>query len=183
MKVSVTLKNDSVMLRSLRIADAEEIARLLNNRRVLDNLRDMIPFPYSVEDAKVFIAMATEESNNTIFGVEHDGAFCGVIGLHGQDDVYRHSAELGYWFGEEYWGKGIATKSVQLITEYGFEVLKLKRIYSGIFSCNPASMKVLEKCGYKLEGILKSAIIKNGILYDEYRYGMTEEDCLSLKKQ
>ena len=183
MKVSVRLTNDTVTLRPLCNEDAEVIAGMLNNRRVLDNLRDMIPYPYSADDARVFICMTTEENNNTIFGVEYKGALCGVIGLHGQDDIYHHSAELGYWFGEEYWGKGIATKSVQLITGYGFEVLQLKRIYSGVFSRNPASMKVLEKCGYKLEGVLRSAVIKNGTLLDEYRYGMTEADFISLNKK
>ena len=87
-----------------------------------------------------------------------------------QKDVYRESAEIGYWLGAPYWGKGIATKAVALVTHYGFETLRLNRIFTGVFSFNKASMRVLEKNGFTKEGIFKRAVVKNGITYDEHRY-------------
>ena len=87
-----------------------------------------------------------------------------------QTDVYRLSAEIGYWIGEPYWGLGIATRAVELLTQYGFNQLGLVRIYSGVFDFNVPSRKVLEKAGFKLEGIFEKSIIKNGEIRDEYRY-------------
>ena len=88
-----------------------------------------------------------------------------------QVDVYRKSAEIGYWIGEPYWGKGIATEAAKLITAYGFEQLELLKIFSAVFDFNKASQRVLEKAGYKLEAIIEKAICKNHKLCDEYRYG------------
>ena len=96
--------------------------------------------------------------------------FCGIIGLIIQEDVYAKTAEIGYWLGEQFWGKGIMTKAVELMTEYGFGKLKLVRIYTGIFEYNITSMKVLEKNGYVKEGIFKKAIYKNRKTWDEHRY-------------
>ena len=92
------------------------------------------------------------------------------IGLTIQKDVYKKSAEIGYWIGEPFWGNGIATKAVELITEYGFNKLALNRVYAGVFEYNITSMKVLEKNGYKKEGIFKNAILKNDKVYDEHRF-------------
>jgi RimJ/RimL family protein N-acetyltransferase len=86
-----------------------------------------------------------EEDPKQRFGIAYKGSLCGAIGLDIQRDVYRKTAEIGYWIGEPYWGKGIATKAVALITAYGFSELNLVRIYAGVFDFNMASMKVLEK--------------------------------------
>ena len=87
-----------------------------------------------------------------------------------QKDVYQKSAEIGYWIGEPFWGKGIATKAVELITKYGFDELNLNRIYTGVFEYNIVSMKVLEKNGFQKEGIFKNAVLKNDKVYDEHRF-------------
>jgi RimJ/RimL family protein N-acetyltransferase len=92
-----------------------------------------------------------------------------------QTDIYRLGAEIGYWIGEPYWGQGIATKAVELVTEYGFNRLGLERIYSGVFDFNKASQKVLEKSGFTLEGIFKKSVIKNGRIINEYRYAKIKE--------
>jgi ribosomal-protein-alanine N-acetyltransferase len=92
-----------------------------------------------------------------------------------QKDIYRLSAEIGYWLGEPYWGKGIALKAVNLITEYGFNELELVRIYSGVFDFNKASHRVMEKAGFKLEAVFERSVIKNGIICDEYRYAKIKE--------
>jgi len=159
-----------VNIRPLEFSDKSELARLINNKSVWDNLRDYIPFPYSEKDADFFISLTKEESPQQSFAIDFKEKLCGVIGLLIRKDVYRRSAEIGYWLGEPYWGLGIATKAVGLITKYGFEELNLNRIYAGVFEYNVASMKVLEKNGFEKEGIFRNAILKNNQVYDEHRY-------------
>ena len=159
-----------IKIRPLNLSDKSELANLANNKKIWDNLRDYIPYPYNENDANNFIKLTEQESPKQNFGIEYNGKLCGVIGLIVQKDVYRKSAEIGYWIGEPYWGKGIATKAVELITDYGFNTLDLKRIYTGVFEYNIASMKVLEKNGFEKEGILKKAVLKNEIFFDEHRY-------------
>ncbi len=164
------MNSQEIKIRPLELSDTSEIAILANNKNVWDNLRDYIPFPYSEDDAEFFINLSKNDDPTQNFGIEYHGKICGVIGLVIQKDVYKKSAEIGYWIGESYWGKGIATKAVELITAYGFSKLNLVRIYSGVFEFNVASMKVLEKNEYIKEGIFKKAIFKNGKIYDEHRY-------------
>ena len=107
--------------------------------------------------------------------IEYEGKFCGMMGLTAQHDVYRRTAEIGYWLGEPFWNKGIATTAVKLITDYGFNALGFIRIHTGIFEYNIASMKVLEKNGYKKDGVFEKNIIKNGKIVDEHRYSKIED--------
>lgn len=104
------------------------------------------------------------------FAIEHGSQLCGVIGLVRQTDVYKKTAEIGYWLGEPYWNKGIATVSVKLVTDYGFNQLGFIRIHAGVFDYNIGSMNVLLKNGYVNDGIFKKAILKNGQLFDEHRF-------------
>jgi len=143
MKVATKVK-----LRSLMDEDIVDLARLANNRNVWNNLRDRMPHPYSEVDAKEFITITKNEQPRQNFSIEYEGKFCGVIGFLLQYDVYRGSAEIGYWLGEPFWRKGIATGAVRLITEYGFSELNLRRIYASVFAFNKASARVLEKNGY-----------------------------------
>jgi len=159
-----------IEIRPLKLSDKSQLAKLANNKKIWDNLRDYIPFPYEETDAEFFINLTKEEEPKQTFGIEYKGEISGVIGLVIQKDVYKKSAEIGYWIGEPFWGNGIATKAVELITEYGFDNLGLNRIYSGVFEYNVASMKVLEKNGYEKEGIFKNAILKNDEICDEHRF-------------
>ena len=94
----------------------------------------------------------------------------GVISLVAQTDVYKKTAEIGYWIGEPFWNKGIATKTVNIITNYGFDQFNFVRIHTGVFEFNMASMRVLEKAGYKKDGLFEKAVIKNGQIWNEHRY-------------
>ena len=161
---------EKIKIRPLNFLDKLELAKLANNKKVWDNLRDYIPFPYKENDAEFFINSTNGEEPQQTFGIEYDGKFSGVIGLVIQKDVYQKSAEIGYWIGEPFWGKGIATKAVELITKYGFDELNLNRIYTGVLEYNVASMKVLEKNGFQKEGIFKNAVLKNDKVYDEHRF-------------
>ena len=162
----------TVHLRKLEKTDAPRIAQLLNHKKVWDNLRDAIPFPYSLADAEFFLQMVEKQTPQQTFAIVADEELCGIIGLVKQTDVYSHSAEIGYWLGEAFWGKGIATQAVRMATSYGFWTLGLRRIYACVFSFNLASMQVLEKNGYEKEAILKKAVLKNGIYHDEHRYAL-----------
>jgi RimJ/RimL family protein N-acetyltransferase len=117
-----------------------------------------------------FITQCNNEIPQITFAIEYKGELAGCIGLTIQSDIYRLSAEIGYWIGEPYWGLGIATLAVEMITTYGFEQSNLVRIYAGVFDYNKASQRVMEKAGYKLESIAEKSIIKNGELHNEYRY-------------
>ncbi len=171
------MKNHRVTLRFLKLSDKSQLAKLANNKRIWNNVRNRFPHPYTEKDAQEFIELQKSHDMERVFAIDFDGEFCGVIGLILQNDVYLKSAEIGYWIGEPFWSMGIATKAVELILDHGFNELKLIRIYAGVFEYNVASMKVLEKNGFQKEGIAKKAIVKNGEIYDEHRYSILNAPC------
>lgn len=164
------LTDGIVTLRNFRRTDKYRMAELANNEKVAINLRDAFPHPYSVADAQQFINSFIGQKPVQIFAIEYEGKYVGNIGLVKQADVYSKSAELGYFIGEPYWNRGITTRAVNLICEYGFRELDVVRIYSGIFEFNSPSQRVLEKCGFSREAVLRSAVCKKGVMYDEIRY-------------
>lgn len=170
------LTDNQLKLRAFRDSDSKRLAELCNNKKIWDNLRDYMPFPYTEDNANDFIKYCQGENPQYTFAIEYNGEFVGTIGLVRQTDIYKLTAEIGYWIGEPYWGMGIATKAVQLITEYGFNELGLVRIYTGVFAFNKASQRVLEKVGFKLECIFEKSVYKNDRIYDEYRYGLINKN-------
>jgi RimJ/RimL family protein N-acetyltransferase len=166
------LVNGEIRLRAFNYEDISKLAKLANNKNISCNLRDAFPCPYSEKNAEDFIAMSFKDQPQRIFAIEYKGEYVGTIGLHAEHDVYRKSAEIGYFIGEPYWGKGITTTAVNLVCEYGFKKLDIVRIHTGVFEFNHASQRVLEKCGFVKEGVFRKAIIKNGELYDEIRYAL-----------
>lgn len=164
-----------VSLRKLNESDNQIIAILANNRKVWDNITDVMPHPYSVRDANAFISMAQDSDTEIIFAVEFRGELAGVIGLHRQKDVFRLTAEIGYWLGEPFWNKGIATRAAKLATHYGITRLGLVRIYANVYDFNKSSQRVLENAGYRFECVARKAVIKNGVILDDYRYSFLDE--------
>jgi ribosomal-protein-alanine N-acetyltransferase len=169
------LNSGHIKLRPLRYGDKEALAKLANNKKIWKNLRDMFPHPYSIEDAEKFIDSIKLQEPQVTFAIVYKHQFAGVIGMTLQPDVYRKTAEIGYWIGEPFWNKEITTIALSLATSYSFEELKLIRLYAGVFSFNDASKRVLEKCGYKLEGISRNAVFKNNKIVDEHRYAKLNE--------
>jgi ribosomal-protein-alanine N-acetyltransferase len=165
------LTGQDIKLRPFEDRDIKSVAVLCNNKKIWDNVRDFFPRPYTEKHAKEFIRICRGEDPQVTFAIEYKGDIAGCIGLVKQTDIYKLTAEIGYWIGEPYWGLGIATKSVNLIVDYGFHTLGLVRIYTGVFDYNKASRRVLEKAGFKLEGIFEKSVLKNGEICDEYRYG------------
>ena len=159
-----------VSLKKLTLSNREELAELANNRKIWLNLTDGFPHPYGLEQADFFLEGKEEQVPVLYFGIHYQEQFCGIISIHPREDVYRLSAEVGYWVGEPFWGKGIMPKALALITEYGFQKLGLHRIDAGVFEYNPASMRVLEKAGYTKESIKKGGAIKDGRIIDLHVY-------------
>lgn len=161
-----------ISIRHLRKRDAERLAEYGNNKKIWDNLRDYMPYPYTLNDAYDFIDSLTDNKTNNAFAVCLDDEFVGVMGYNIQSDIYRESAEIGYWLGEPYWGKGITSKALKLAIDHAFEVSKMKRLFTAVFEYNEASIRVLEKAGFINEGRARKSIIKNEQFYDEIKFGL-----------
>jgi [ribosomal protein S5]-alanine N-acetyltransferase len=169
------LTDNHIILRALRYSDKESMAILANNKRIWNNLRNEFPYPYTEDDALRFIDAIKVKEPQVDFAIEYERRFTGVISLMPQKDILSHSAEIGYWIGEPFWGKGIASAAVTLIVQYGFKTLGLQRIYASVFEGNVASQKVLEKCGFELEGTFRKGALKNNRLINDLRYGITKD--------
>jgi [ribosomal protein S5]-alanine N-acetyltransferase len=160
-------------LREFSEADTESLVRYANNYKVARFLTDGFPYPYTEEHARSFISNAnSEKSPNLIFAIEVNGEAAGAIGVHPQSDIHRKNAEMGYWLAEPYWGHGIVTRAVREMVAIAFERFDINRIFARPFSSNPASQKVLEKAGFRLEGRFEKTLIKNGEYLDELVYAI-----------
>ena len=159
-------------IRKWELSDAAALAAALSNKKVQDNLRDGLPYPYTEQDGTDYIsAMLLADENDTFaFAITVDTKVVGSIGIFRQENIHRQTAELGYYIAEEYWGKGIMTEAVKQICEYVFDKSDIIRIYAEPFSYNVASCRVLEKAGFQYEGTLRSNALKNGNVLDMKMY-------------
>lgn len=173
--ILIAAESGDVRIRELIDSDLVKLSEYADNEKVSINLRDAFPKPYTLKDAENFKKMIDSQNPKIFFAIEFQGEYVGNISLSVGDDVYRKSAEIGYFIGEPFWNKGIATKAVSLITNWGFENLDIVRIHTGIFEFNKSSQRVLEKCGYSKEVVLKKSVCKNSEIYDEIRYAKIKE--------
>lgn len=163
-------------LRPWAAVDVDALVKNANDRRVWANLRDRFPHPYTREDAEGWIAhCAANARPGEGLAIVVAGEAAGGIGLERLDDVHRRTAELGYWLGASYWGRGLATEAVIALTQYGFEQLGLERIQAGVFDWNGASARVLEKAGYAFEGRMRRHVVKDGRVGDVLLYARVRE--------
>lgn len=156
-------------LRPFRLEDAESLTRHANNRKISMRLRDRFPYPYLLQDAKRFLSavmMRDENANEFVLAIEVNGEAVGGIGVILGTDIERISGELGYWLGEEYWGRGIATEAIRQFAPWAMERFQLGRLHADTFHDNPASARVLEKAGFVKESVKRRAAIKNGEIKD-----------------
>ena len=165
------------IIRKWKIEDAAQLTEVINNKKVQDNLRDGIPFPYSEADAEWFInEMLNADSSNTFaFAVEADDKVVGSIAAYRGNNIHFRTAELGYYIAEPFWGKGIGTSAVNQICRYIFENTDIIRIFAEPFAYNCASCRILEKNGFEYEGTLRSNAIKNGELFDMKMYSLIRQ--------
>jgi RimJ/RimL family protein N-acetyltransferase len=152
--------------------DLPALVRHANNRKIWVNLRDRFPHPYTEENGRAFLAHVAQVARPTIWAIDVDGEAAGSIGIVLLSDVERVSAEIGYWLGETFWGQGIVTEALQAVTRAALRDFELTRIFALPFADNAASVRVLEKAGYALEGHLKQSAIKDGVVRDQLLYAV-----------
>ncbi len=165
-------------IRKWKLSDAADLAAALSNKKVQDNLRDGLPFPYTEKDGVDYITtmLSTDENETFTFAITVDNMVIGSIGIFRQGNIHRQTAELGYYIAEEYWGKGIMTEAVKQICEYVFANSDIIRIYAEPFAYNIASCRVLEKAGFQYEGTLRSNAVKNSKVIDMKMYSLLKEE-------
>ncbi|QJX47776.1 GNAT family N-acetyltransferase [Hymenobacter taeanensis] len=162
----------SFKLRAWSPDDLPSLVRNANNPAIAGFMNDQFPHPYTKETGRNFIAMASQESPLHIFAIEVEGEAVGGIGIHPRTNIERKNAEMGYWLGEPFWGRGIITEAVKQLVAYGFQTFDINRIFARPFGTNLASQRVLEKAGFKLEGRFEKTFIKNGEYLDELVYAV-----------
>jgi RimJ/RimL family protein N-acetyltransferase len=167
----MTLEGERCVLRRWRPRDIGPLVQHANNINVSRYLRDRFPYPYTRKDAKGFLATATDPAaDDWRLAIDVGGEAVGGIGAIVGSDVERFSAEVGYWLGEPYWGRGIATEALTLFSEHVFERFNLLRLFAVASAANLASARVLEKAGYQQEGVMRSAAVKFGQPHDQLLY-------------
>ena len=160
------------------MSDARDLAAALSNKKIQDNLRDGLPYPYSEQDGIDFISsmLSANEDETFAFAITLDDKVIGSIGVFRQQNIHRQTAEMGYYIAEEYWGKGIMTDAVKQICEYVFKNSDILRIYAEPFAYNIGSCRVLEKAGFQYEGTLRNNAVKNGKVIDMKMYSLLRDE-------
>ena len=169
------LKEKGFVLRNYRRGDEASLQGNVNNRNVSKHMCN-ISYPYTYKDAKKWIEDCIKSYNSKnkdkiTLAIDINGKVFGGIAIH---DIKGHKAEFGYWLAQNYWGRGIMTKAVRLMVNHCFKNLNLKRVYAYTFADNKQSARVLEKNGFKKEGLIEKHATKNGKFVDCYLYAKTK---------
>jgi RimJ/RimL family protein N-acetyltransferase len=159
-----------ITLRDYDAVDADRLVELADNENVSRYLIYTFPYPYTKEDAEWWIETGSRQHGAVTKAIELEGIFVGSVGITPQPGWRSHLAEIGYWLGEKFWGRGIATEALRQMTERTFAATKFDKLFAPVLAPNRASMKVLEKNNYELEGILKNEVEKGGRRFDIYHY-------------
>lgn len=168
------LKGSVFTLREWQSGDEQFLQEQANNRNISCYLFDRFPYPYTFNDAEKYVSSHLNQNPLTNFAIIIDGNVAGGIEFKPGKDIYRKSALLGYWIGQTFWDRGIMTEAVKQITGYAFENFDIIRIQATVNANNPASMRVLEKAGFKKEGVLKKGIVKYEEIMDEHLYALVK---------
>jgi len=176
-KIPVHIKVDhELYLRSLENSDKGNMVKYANNKAIWENLMDGFPHPYTKKDADKWISYCLEKSKNVHLAIIYKEEYVGAIGAEFKEDIYRYSAELGYWIGEPFWGKGILTRVIKSMVPFLFKTYKINRIFGNTFPKNIGSNKVLLKNGFKKEGVLRKAAFKDGFFIDLEVFGRLKDE-------
>ena len=173
MTVLPQLVTPRLLLRKLQIEDIPFLVKYANSKAVSNNVLN-IPHPYTEEDAVFWLNLVWQgfkSRERFVFAVvlKESGELVGAIGLH--PNAKHNGAEMGYWLGQPFWGKGIMTEAVSAVLKFGFEEVKLHKIYATHFTDNPASGKVM----------VKNGMIKEGELKDQYKVGEVYKSVLQYR--
>lgn len=164
----------NVVLAAWTLERAEELAEAVNNPKITANLRDGIPSPYTVADARDFIesVLSLPQDSQYMWAIVVNGTAIGSIGFTRKENIHRFTAELGYYLAEPYWGKGIMTSAIKKACARVFDTTDILRIFAEPFARNAASCRVLEKAGFSCEGTLRSNAVKSGEVIDMKMYAL-----------
>ena len=179
-----TLHTERLILRPFAAADADAVTRLASAREIAATTLS-IPHPYERGFAETWIASHQDQfaaSGSIVLAItlREDGTLAGAIGLD-VEPLHRR-AELGYWVGLDYWGRGYCTEAALALVRHGFETMGLHRILAHHFSRNPASGRVMQKIGLRHEGTLRGHVLKWGVQEDLELYGMLHDDFARMKR-
>jgi len=141
------------IFRDFKLEDTELLIKHLNNENVIRYLSTRIPYPYTNTDAAWWIETGSKDGITK--AIEFEGEFAGVIGITRGEHQHSRQGEIGYWLGEKFWGKGIASKAVAQMTENILSTTDIVRLFAPVYNPNKASMHVLEKCNYKLDCVFE----------------------------
>ena len=161
------LETERLVMRAPRLADAKAVSMLAADRRIAENTA-RIPHPYRLSDAENFISTANKPGGECVYLMTtRDKTVVGACGIVQQDGA----PEIGYWLGIEHWGKGYATEAVHALVDYAFTDLSYTALHAGARVTNPASRRVLEKCGFQWTGVGLYRIhsIKSSAPIDRFR--------------
>lgn len=165
-------------IRSWSRDDIASLTQHANDHEVWKGMRDVFPHPYSEADAADWVSYSNKQEPERNFAIDVAGAAIGGIGFVFMDDVYRYCAEIGFWLGREYWGRGITSEAVMLATRFAFAHFDVVRIFGVVFMTNVASRRVLEKCHYTHEGTLRTSAFKDGQFVDSDVLAMVSKEQL-----
>jgi [ribosomal protein S5]-alanine N-acetyltransferase len=176
--MTTELVGTKCVVRSFVASDVDSIASVANDRGIWLQLRDLFPHPYRRSDAQTYIDRVVRDDPPRSLAISVGGTAVGVVGLQLMNDVNRKSAEIGYWLGTEYWGRGIASEALGLVTAWAFPAHGLMRIFAQPFARNLPSRRVLEKAGYELEGTMRCNAVKDGRILDQCLYARVDAETL-----
>ena len=162
------------VIREWARSDKAALVRFANNRNIWRNLAHVFPHPYTEADADWWFSFLAEMPEPTSWAIEVDGLSVGAIGVTLREGIYLRSAKFGYWLGEPYWGRGIMTEAAKAVSPYAMHRFGLIRLEAPVFEWNPASMRVLEKCGFVREGVLRASAVKDGQVIDRVLYALVD---------
>lgn len=160
-------------LRSWRRGDQPGLILQANNRKVWRNLTDMFPHPYTAADAEHWLHLSNQPGRSTHLAIEVNGAIAGGIGAIAGEGIAASTADFGYWLGESFWGRGLATIAARAMVEHLMQTGHFVRLQAPVLAWNPASMRVLEKVGFAREGVLRNSVTKDGAVIDSVMYAYT----------
>jgi RimJ/RimL family protein N-acetyltransferase len=171
------LRGQHCELRPYRVEDASWLPVLANDVEVSRWMTTSFPYPYTRRDADAWVAIALAERPVDNFVIEAGGQPAGGVGLRLQSGNGFGVAECGYWLGRRHWGRGLATEALRLFVPYAFATRRLRRLEAYVFAANPSSARVLEKCGFVREGILREAVVdREGAVHDAWLYARLRGD-------
>jgi ribosomal-protein-alanine N-acetyltransferase len=164
------------VVRPWRADDLEGLLRQADDPRIAANLRDRFPSPYRREDGERWLSIAATLPEGEALAIEVAGEVAGGIGVVRGNDIERICGEVGYWLGVAFWGRGLATAALKAYSVMAFEAFGLERLQAKVFVGHAASCRVLEKAGYRHEGVLRRTAIKGGVVRDMVMYARLRGD-------